>query len=78
MLKHAINLLRGARAPEDKLPDLLVTPLTEWRRCRFYTGHGANAAEYYALRVDAEGYPSREGLAELGLDDLYAYLQQHR
>ena len=79
MLKHAINLLRGARAPEDKLPDLLVTPLTEGGAAGSTPDMALMLREYYALRgFDAEGYPSREGLAELGLDDLYAYLQQHR
>ena len=70
-LKRGFNNLLGITVKDDKLPKKLLTALEE--------GGGAGSVpdvkllleEYYALRgLDERGYPKKERLAELGLDEL--------
>ena len=70
-LKRGFNNLLGITVKDDKLPKKLLTALEE--------GGGAGSIpdvelllkEYYALRgLDERGYPKKEMLVELGLDEL--------
>jgi aldehyde:ferredoxin oxidoreductase len=74
-LKRGINNLLGVTAKDDVLPKRIMTPLLE--------GAGAGSVpdveklkrEYYALRgLDGRGFPRKEKLRELGLDELRARL----
>jgi aldehyde:ferredoxin oxidoreductase len=74
-LKRGFNNLLGITVKDDQLPKKLLTALEE--------GGGAGSVpdvelllrEYYALRgLDERGYPKREKLSELGLDELKSRL----
>ncbi|MEW5785319.1 MAG: aldehyde ferredoxin oxidoreductase family protein [Bacillota bacterium] len=79
LLKRAVNLLRGASAADDRLPELVLTPLAEGGAAGSVPDMDLMIKEFYALRgIDAEGYPTRESMAEVGLEDVYEALQKKR
>lgn len=78
-LKRAINLLRGSGAPDDRLPELVLTPLAEGGAAGSVPDIELMLKEYYQTRsLDSEGFPSPESLAELGLDDVATALERCR
>lgn len=75
-LKRAINLLRGARSLDDLLPKLLMTPTTEGGAAGSVPDLKLMLKEYYQLRgYDQDGFPSKEKMAELGLQDVFEALK---
>ncbi len=79
MLKRAVNLLRGAGPADDRLPPALTTPVAEGGAAGSVPDMDLMLKEFYALRgLDEAGYPSRESMAELGLEDVFAALESNR
>jgi aldehyde:ferredoxin oxidoreductase len=74
-LKHGINLLLGATAADDRLPERLLEPLEDGPAAGSVPDMTLMLAEFYAQRgLDAAGRPDRSRLGMLGLDDLAARL----
>ena len=79
MLKRAINLLRGAAAAEDRLPELILTPLAEGGAAGSVPDMALMLKEFYALRgFDRDGYPSKEIMSGIGLADVGETLEKYR
>jgi aldehyde:ferredoxin oxidoreductase len=75
-LQRAMGCRLGVTAADDRLPSIIMTPLSDGGT----EGHVPNVekmlSEYYALRGwdTATGKPSRERLISLGLADIAEYL----
>jgi len=70
-LKRGFNNLLGITSKDDKLPKKLLTALKEGGGAGSVPDVALLLREYYALRgLDERGYPRREKLHELGLDEL--------
>lgn len=79
MLKRAINLLRGSRPEDDCLPELVQNPLAEGGAAGSAVDMELMLKEFYMLRnLDCEGYPAREEMIALGLEEVYAALDETR
>lgn len=78
-LKRAIGCLRGLTAADDKLPARLMTPLKDGDAAGLVPDMQTMLAEFYELReLDEQGYPKRERLERLGLEDVSEVLHSHR
>ena len=78
-LKRAINMLRGARAIDDQLPKLLMTPTTDGGAAGSVPDLKLMLKEYYQFRgYDQDGFPSEEKMSELGLQDVFEALKACR
>jgi aldehyde:ferredoxin oxidoreductase len=74
-LKHGINLLLGAGAADDRLPERLLEPLEEGPAAGSAPDITLMLAEFYAQRgFDTAGVPGESRLRLLGLEDLAARL----
>ncbi len=70
-LKHGINLLLGANAEADRLPERLMQPLEDGPAAGSVPDMALMLQEFYAQRgLDATGHPDRSRLRTLGLEDL--------
>lgn len=70
-LKRGFNNLLGITIKDDKLPKKLLTALGEGGAAGSVPDVELLLKEYYALRgLDERGYPKREILVDLGLDEL--------
>ncbi len=70
-LKRGFNNLLGITIKDDKLPKKLLTALGEGGAAGSIPDVELLLKEYYALRgLDERGYPKREILVNLGLDEL--------
>jgi aldehyde:ferredoxin oxidoreductase len=70
-IKHGINLLLGATAADDRLPERLLEPLEEGPAAGSVPDMTLMLAEFYAHRaLDATGHPDMSRLRKLGLEDL--------
>ncbi len=70
-LKHGINLLLGATAADDCLPDRLMQPLADGPAAGSVPDMALMLPEFYRIRhLDAGGSPSADHLLGLGLGDL--------
>jgi aldehyde:ferredoxin oxidoreductase len=71
-LKRAMNIRLGLNRANDRLPELLLTPLPDGvgKAAGFVPDLESMLAAYYRVRGwDSEtGFPTREKLLELGLD----------
>lgn len=70
-LKRGIGCLLGVTAADDRVPSRALAPLEEGPTAGSAPDFELMVREYYPLRgLDAQGRPSRERLAQLGLADL--------
>lgn len=71
-IKRAINNRMGLTAANDKLPKAMLEPFPDGGSAGFVPDIKAMLAAYYRTRGwdPATGKPSREKLAELGMDDI--------
>jgi aldehyde:ferredoxin oxidoreductase len=70
-LKRGLNNLLGITVKDDQLPRRLLTALEEGGAAGSVPDVALLLKEYYALRgLDERGYPKKEILSELGLDEL--------
>ena len=71
-MKRAVNNKLGLTAANDKLPKALLEPLSTGGTEGFVPDIRAMLIAYYAARGwdEKTGYPMREKLIELGLDDV--------
>jgi aldehyde:ferredoxin oxidoreductase len=75
-LKHGINLLLGATAADDRLPERLLEPLQEGPAAGSVPDMTLMLAEFYAQRgFDTAGVPDGSRLQALGLGALAARLR---
>jgi aldehyde:ferredoxin oxidoreductase len=78
-LKHGLNILMGATAEDDRLPRRLLQPLEDGPAAGSVPDMPLMLSEFYALRdLDARGYPSKERLHHLGLDDLFQRISSRK
>ncbi len=74
-LKRGLNNLLGITIKDDKLPQKLLTALGKGGAAGSVPDVELLLKEYYALRgLDERGYPKREILVNLGLDELESRL----
>jgi aldehyde:ferredoxin oxidoreductase len=74
-LKHGINLLLGATAADDRLPERLMKPLEDGPAAGSVPDMALMLREFYDQRtLDAAGRPCASRLRALGLEDLAARL----
>jgi len=70
-LKRGFNNLLGITSKDDKLPKKLLTALEDGAAAGSIPDVKLLLSEYYSLRgLDERGYPKKEKLVELGLDEL--------
>jgi aldehyde:ferredoxin oxidoreductase len=70
-LKRGFNNLLGITSKDDKLPKKLLTALEDGAAAGSVPDVKLLLSEYYSLRgLDERGYPKKEKLVELGLDEL--------
>lgn len=70
-LKRGFNNLLGITSKDDKLPKKLLTALKDGAAAGSIPDVKLLLSEYYSLRgLDERGYPKKEKLVELGLDEL--------
>jgi aldehyde:ferredoxin oxidoreductase len=70
-LKRGFNNLLGITSKDDKLPKKLLTALEDGAAAGSIPDVKLLLSEYYSLRgLDERGYPKKEKLIELGLDEL--------
>jgi len=75
-LKHGINLLLGATAAADRLPERLLMPLADGPTAGSVPDMTLMLREFYALRgLDEHGRPAAAVLEGLGLADLARLLK---
>ncbi|MBA7504293.1 putative oxidoreductase YdhV [subsurface metagenome] len=71
LLKRGLNNLMGVTAADDRLPKKILTPVNEGAAAGSVPDIELMLKEYYELRkFNANGYPSREKLEDVGLSDL--------
>ena len=71
LLKRGLNNLMGVTAADDRLPRKILTPVSEGAAAGSVPDIELMLKEYYELRkLNANGYPSRENLEDVGLSDL--------
>jgi aldehyde:ferredoxin oxidoreductase len=70
-LKRGFNNLLGITSKDDKLPKKLLTALEDGAGAGSVPDVKLLLSEYYSFRgLDERGYPKKEKLVELGLDEL--------
>ncbi|MBU2597984.1 MAG: aldehyde ferredoxin oxidoreductase C-terminal domain-containing protein, partial [Actinobacteria bacterium] len=70
-LKRGINNLLGIKREDDRLPEKILTPVTEGAAAGLVPDIKLMLNEFYKIRkINKEGKPKREKLKELGLKDL--------
>jgi len=71
LLKRGLNNLMGITAADDRLPKKILTPVNEGGAAGSVPDIESMRKEYYELlKLNANGYPSREKLESIGLADL--------
>jgi len=71
LLKRGLNNLMGVTAADDRLPKKILTAVQEGAAAGSVPDIESMLKEYYELRkLNANGYPSREKLEDVGLSDL--------
>jgi aldehyde:ferredoxin oxidoreductase len=71
LLKRGLNNLMGITAADDRLPKKILTPVNEGGAAGSVPDIESMRKEYYELlKLNANGYPSREKLEGIGLADL--------
>jgi aldehyde:ferredoxin oxidoreductase len=70
-LKRAILNMMGIRKKDDRLPQKILTPLSEGAAAGSVPDTELLLSEYYQLRgLDQRGFPKREKLLKLGLEEV--------
>lgn len=71
LLTRGLNNLMGITAADDRLPKKILTPVNEGGAAGSVPDIESMRKEYYELlKLNANGYPSREKLESIGLADL--------